>query len=150
MMYAKLAKRCSLFVSLLIVLGLDSGLSSAYAQNQGNSVGQGNNGGARPGRNRRARARARARGTGQNANPLGPAFVKGQDNAQNPNKLKSGMKVQERRQNHQYEQAMNQVKEQQQQEYEKEMLQTLGEQRPAIKQNRKDIGKVREATGANQ
>jgi hypothetical protein len=42
-----------------------------------------------------------------------------------------------------------QVKDQQQQQYEKDVMQTLGSQRPDIKQGRQDIKKVRQQTGAN-
>jgi hypothetical protein len=144
MTFLKLTARCSILLSLLGVLIVDSSSCRVSAQTQVDAQQQG--GGAVPKTGlRRNRARVR-----QPANPLGPAFVKGQDNAQNPNRLKSGMKVQERRQRHQYQQAMSQVKEQQQQEYEKEMLQTLGSQRPVIKQSRKEISKVRQATGANE
>ncbi len=44
---------------------------------------------------------------------------------------------------------MQQVQEMQQQQYEKDMLQTLGKQRPQILQNKQQIQKVREQTGAN-
>jgi hypothetical protein len=80
---------------------------------------------------------------------IGPAWVAGQDGAQDVNKLKRQMKIQERRQLHQEEQAMLQVKEQQQQQYEKEMLEKLGSQRPDILKNKQDIDQIRQNTGAN-
>jgi len=80
---------------------------------------------------------------------IGPSWIAGQDGAQNVNKLKRQMKIQERRQLHQEEQAILQVKEQQQQQYEKEMLQKLGSQRPAILKNKEDIDQIRQTSGAN-
>ncbi len=80
---------------------------------------------------------------------LGPKWSQGPDGAQDPAKLRRQMKAQEKRQLRQYDQAMQQVQEQQQQQYEKEMLNKLGQQRPEILQNKQDIEKIRQKTGAN-
>ena len=96
-----------------------------------------------------ARQRARQRQSQAVTNRIGPDWMKGQDGAQNVKRLKHGMKQHEYRQVHQYEQAMMQVREQQQQEYDRAMLEKLGSQRPVIQQNRQDIRRVRQETGAN-
>jgi hypothetical protein len=83
------------------------------------------------------------------SNASGPAWAKGDDGAQDARALKRRMKAQEQRQLRQEEQAMMQVREQQQQQYEKEMLQKLGSQRPAILQNKQEIDQIRQNTGAN-
>jgi hypothetical protein len=83
------------------------------------------------------------------AEAAGPAWAAGKDGAQNVAQLKRRMKIQERQQLRQEDQAMLQVKEQQQQQYEKEMLEKLGAQRPAILKNEGDIDKIRQSTGAN-
>lgn len=80
---------------------------------------------------------------------LGPKWSPGEDGAQDAKKLRAQMKIQEKRQLRQYDQAMQQVQEQQQQQYEKDMLNTLGQQRPAILQNKQDLEKIRQKTGAN-
>ena len=85
----------------------------------------------------------------QGSNALGPKWASGQDGAQDPRKLRSQMRVQEKRQVQQYEQAMQQVQEMHQQEYEKEMLKTLGQQRPQILQNKQDVEQIRRDSGAN-
>lgn len=82
-------------------------------------------------------------------NVVGADWTPGEDGAQNSQKLKQKMKVDQRRLDRQYQQAQMQIKEQQQQQYEKEMLNELGQQRPAILQNKKDIKNIRESTGAN-
>lgn len=82
-------------------------------------------------------------------NELGPRWASGTDGAQDPKTLRRQMKVQERRQLKQYDQAMQQVQEMQQQEYEKEMLKTLGQQRPQILDNKEQLQKIRQQTGAN-
>jgi len=83
------------------------------------------------------------------ANASGPAWAKGDDGAQDTRTLKRRMKLQEQRQLRMEDQAIMQVKEQQQQQYEKEMLQKLGSQRPAILQNKQEIDQIRQNTGAN-
>ncbi len=80
---------------------------------------------------------------------LGPQWAGGADGAQDPRVLRRRMKLQEQRQLNQYDQAMQQTQEMQQQEYEKEMLKTLGQQRPQILKNQQQLQKVREQTGAN-
>jgi hypothetical protein len=79
----------------------------------------------------------------------GPVWAPGTDGAQNPQTLKKRMKVQERKQLEQEDQAIMQVKEQQQQQYEKQMLEKLGNQRNTILQNKDAIDKVRQDSGAN-
>jgi len=83
------------------------------------------------------------------ASATGPAWAPGTDGAQNPQTLKKRMKMQERKQLEQEDQAIMQVKEQQQQQYEKQMLEKLGKQRGTILQNKDDIDKVRQDSGAN-
>jgi hypothetical protein len=82
-------------------------------------------------------------------NVVGADWTPGEDGAQNAGKLKQKMKVDQRRLDRQYQQAQMQIKEQQQQQYEKEMLNELGQQRPAILQNKKDIKNIRDSSGAN-
>ncbi len=118
----------------------------------GNSNSNGNNGNGNGARRRRLHARYNGNGNGNGAqkqSPVGPAWHAGQDNAQSPRRLKRAMKIQQRREDMQYNQAQMQVKEQQQQEYEKQMLQTLGNQRPTIQQSRADLKHERQTTGAN-
>jgi len=79
----------------------------------------------------------------------GPRWSKGTDGAQDPKALRRQMKIQEARQLKQYSQAMQQVQEMQQQQYEKDMLQTLGQQRPQILKNKQQIEQLRDKTGAN-
>lgn len=85
----------------------------------------------------------------QGSDALGPKWSIDTDGAQNPKKLKQEMKAQERRQLKQYDQAMQQKQELQQQEYEKEMLKTLGEQRPEVLKNKEELEKIRRKTGAD-
>ncbi len=80
---------------------------------------------------------------------LGPSWATSTDGAQDPQVLRRQMKAQSQRHQKQYEQAMQQVQEMQQQQYEKDMLKTLGQQRPQILNNKKELEKVREETGAN-
>jgi hypothetical protein len=82
-------------------------------------------------------------------NATGPAWVKGDDGAQDPRMLKRRMKAQEQKQLQQEDAAIMQVKEQQQQQYEKEMLEKLGSQRPTILKNKQDLDQIRQNTGAN-
>jgi hypothetical protein len=79
----------------------------------------------------------------------GPRWSQGTDGAQDPKALRRQMKIQEARQLRQYGQAMQQVQEMQQQQYEKDMLQTLGQQRPEILKNKQQIEQIRDKTGAN-
>jgi hypothetical protein len=98
----------------------------------GNSNSNGNNGNGNGARRRRLHARYNGNGNGNGAqkqSPVGPAWHAGQDNAQSPRRLKRAMKIQ--------------------QEYEKQMLQTLGNQRPTIQQSRADLKHERQTTGAN-
>jgi hypothetical protein len=85
----------------------------------------------------------------ESGDALGPKWAEGSDGAQDPQKLRREMKAQNKRQMKQYDQAMQQVQEMQQQQYEKEMLNTLGGQRPAILKNKQELEKIREKTGAN-
>jgi hypothetical protein len=80
---------------------------------------------------------------------LGPNWATDTDGAQDPKTLRRQMKLQEQRQLKQYGQSMQQVQEMQQQQYEKDMLKTLGQQRPQILKNKQELEKVREETGAN-
>jgi len=120
--------------------GDDNG--APQANNAGSSVPAAVSQPAAPAGNRRRRRNG--------VNPAGPGWVAGQDGAQNAKLLRRRMRMQERRQLQQYDQAMTQVKEQQQQDYEKSMLQKLGSQRPAIKQGHKDVEQIRNETGANK
>ena len=149
MTHRKETKQLAVILTFLVAVNLGANSVPALAQAGGGAQSAGANGGAGNGTGNGGGKGGNRRRVARAANRIGPGWIKGQDGAQNPNKLKRGMKLQERRQNHQYEQAMNQVKEQQQQQYEKEMLQKLGSQRPVIQENREDIKKVRQATGAN-
>ena len=80
---------------------------------------------------------------------LGPRWAVGTDGAQDPKRLRRQMKLEEKRQLKQYDQAMQQVQEMQQQQYEKDMLKTLGQQRPQILNNKEQLEKIREQSGAN-
>ena len=130
----------SVLLALMFALPLGTNRHSAQAQPAADQPSQAGRA-VKPGPNVRGQRRM---------SPAGPAWIKGQDGAQNTRKLKQQMKIQNRRMMHQYDQAQLQVREQQQQEYEKAMLPNLASQRPKIQQNRQDIKRLRQETGANQ
>jgi hypothetical protein len=130
----------SALLALIFAIPVGANLITAQAQSTADQSGQAGRA-VKPGANVRGQRRM---------GPAGPAWIKGQDGAQNTRKLKHQMKVQNRRMMHQYDQAQLQVREQQQQEYEKAMLPALASQRPKIQQNRQDIKHLRQETGANQ
>ncbi|MBP7862110.1 hypothetical protein KA183_10530 [bacterium] len=83
------------------------------------------------------------------SNTLGAKWAKGADGAQNPNKLKKEMKSEENREVRQEKQALEQKVENQQLDYEKQMVEKLGEQRPAIQKNKSDLQDIRKESGAD-
>lgn len=83
------------------------------------------------------------------ANPLGANWQPGPDGAQDPEALKKKLKAQERRALRQHKQANMQAIEQQQLQYEKEMVNTLGDQKTKIEQEKEQLENVRNNSGAN-
>ena len=83
------------------------------------------------------------------ANPLGPNWQPGPDGAQDPDALKKKLKAQERRALRQEKQANMQAIEQQQLQYEKEVVNSLGEQKTKIKQEKEELENARNKSGAN-
>jgi hypothetical protein len=145
MTYRNRTKQFSILLALLFGFSAEASFVPAMAQDNARNTAQGNG----PSQGNVSEGRRRNQGQPRRPSALGPGWIKGQDGAQNVMKLKRAMKVQSKRADHQYQQAMLQVKEQQQQQYEKEMLQSLGRQRPVIEQNRTELKQVRQDTGAN-
>ena len=85
----------------------------------------------------------------EGADVLGPTWKAGQDGAQDPKALLKQMKSQEKRALRQQRQAAMQALEQQQLQYEKEMINTLGKQKPAIEESKSQLQQVRQQAGAN-
>ncbi len=83
------------------------------------------------------------------ANPLGANWQPGPDGAQDPDALKKKLKAQERRALRQEKQANIQAIEQQQLQYEKEVINSLGEQKTKIKQEKEQLENARNNSGAN-
>lgn len=85
----------------------------------------------------------------QGADVLGPTWKTGKDGAQDPKALLKQMKSQEKRALRQQRQAAMQALEQQQLQYEKDMINTLGKQKPAIQDSKSQLQQVRQQSGAN-
>lgn len=85
----------------------------------------------------------------QGAGTLGPEWQPGKDGAQNPKALLQQMKAQEKRALRQQRQQAMQTLEQQQLQYEKEMINNLGKQKPAIEESKSELQQVRQQAGAN-
>jgi hypothetical protein len=83
------------------------------------------------------------------ANPLGANWQPGPDGAQDPDALKKKLKAQERRALRQEKQANMQAIEQQQLQYEKEVINSLGDQKTKIKQEKEQLENARNNSGAN-
>lgn len=80
---------------------------------------------------------------------LGPEWSRGPDGAQNPRKLLSRMKTEERRELRQEKQANEQTLENQQLDYERQMMVKLGGQRKKIQQQKGNLQDIRKEQGAN-
>lgn len=80
---------------------------------------------------------------------LGPSWKQGADGAQDPKKLMKGMKRENRRERRQEKQALEQKMEQQQLQYEKEMVESLSEQKEDILKEKQDLKDVRKESGAD-
>jgi hypothetical protein len=87
--------------------------------------------------------------TVQGSNVLGPEWSKGPDGAQNPRTLMQEMKVEHQREMRQERQSNEQKLEMQQQDYEREMVESLGEQRGKILEKKDQLKDVRDESGAN-
>lgn len=87
--------------------------------------------------------------TVQGENALGPQWSKGPDGAQNPRTLLKEMKAEHRREMRQERQSNEQKLEMQQQDYEREMVESLGEQREKILEKKEQLKEVRDESGAN-
>lgn len=85
----------------------------------------------------------------QGANALGPEWSKGPDGAQNPRTLLQEMRQEHQREMRQEKQSNEQKLEMQQQDYEREMVESLGEQRGKILKKKEELKEVREESGAN-
>ncbi|MBK9145686.1 MAG: hypothetical protein IPM23_24700 [Candidatus Melainabacteria bacterium] len=80
---------------------------------------------------------------------LGPAWKQGADGGQDPKKLMKGMKRESRRERRQEKQALEQKIEQQQLQYEKEMVESLSEQKEDILKQKQELQDVRKESGAD-
>lgn len=85
----------------------------------------------------------------EDGSALGPKWKAGEDGAQDPKALLKQMKAQEKRALRQERQNNMQMLEQQQLDYEKEVVNKLGQQRPAIQEKKQELQNVREQAGAN-
>ncbi|MGD9684476.1 MAG: hypothetical protein AB7W16_25210 [Candidatus Obscuribacterales bacterium] len=85
----------------------------------------------------------------QQGQVLGPSWKQGADGAQDPKKLMKGMKRENRRERRQEKQALEQKMEQQQLQYEKEMVESLSEQKEDILKEKQDLKDVRKESGAD-
>lgn len=85
----------------------------------------------------------------QSGKVLGPTWTKGPDGAQNPKKLKNQMKAENRRELRQERQNTEQKIEQQQLQYEREMVDTLGDQKQDILKQKEELKDVRKESGAD-
>jgi hypothetical protein len=80
---------------------------------------------------------------------LGPNWTPGPDGAQDPKSLLKQMKSEEKRELRQERQRNMQAIEQQQLEYEKSMLNKLGNQRPEIQKDKRQLENIRQKSGAD-